>query len=188
MKKLFLAWHPLSSSLTAPFHPPCPSTLQCTSLMSEQYGNVCRYNTGLLQLSEPKVLIINWDLKIITRRQQSRQLCSIMTKYAEQRGRGEHTLCLLVSVQLRGMLISMFIWMAFIVTIIFLLRWIFFFIFLRVITSIKALLHGTVKEKAYPEWACLLQNHYWMLQDLSMDCEITYSPHRQCAHTHTFFS
>lgn len=124
-KKLFLVWHSLFSSLSAPFHPPCPSTLWCTSLLPEQCKNVCSYSTGFLQLSEPKVLIINWDLKIITRRQQSRQLCSIMTKYAEQHGREERAPCLLVSVQLRGMLISMFISVAFIVTIIFLLCWIF---------------------------------------------------------------
>lgn len=112
-------------SRTAPFHHPCPSTLWCTSLPPEQRENVCSYSTGLLQVSEPKVLIINWDLKIITRRQQSRQLSSTMTKYAEQGRREECAPCLLVSVQLRGMLISMFISMASIVTILFLLHWIF---------------------------------------------------------------
>lgn len=40
-KKVFFAWHPLSASLSAPFHPPCPSTLWCTSLLPEQWENVC---------------------------------------------------------------------------------------------------------------------------------------------------
>lgn len=62
----------------------------------------------------------------------------------------------------------------------------FFFIFLRVITLIKALLHGTVKEKAYPEWACLSQNHYWMLQDLSWTVR-SHIPHTGNVHTHTHF-
>lgn len=105
-------------------------------------------------MSEPKVLIISWDWKIITGRQQSRQLSSTMTKYAEQGRREECAPCLVVSVQLRGMLISMFISMASIVTIIFLLHWIFFIIiiiiFLRVIILIKIPLHSTVKEKSTP--------------------------------------
>lgn len=118
--------------------------------------NVCSYCTGLLQLSEPTVLIMSWDLEIITRRQPSRQLYIVMTKYAEQCRREERTLCHLVSVQLRGMVISMFISMLFTVTIVFLLQWIFFYsiLFLRVSILIKALLPSAVKEIAHPNLTC----------------------------------
>lgn len=134
--------------------------------------NVCSYCTDLLQLSEPTVLIMNWDLEIITRRQPSRQLYIVMTKYAEQRGREERTLCHLVSVQLRGMVISMFIsvlFSLFTVTIVFLLQWIFFFnsiLFLRVSILIKALLPSAVKEIAHPDLACSYWSHCCMLNGL----------------------
>ena len=111
-KKWFLVWHPLS------WLPPtfCAPPHQCAVHIT-----AARAVRNWMQIQHwPKVLIVSWDW-----RHWSRQLCSIMTKYAEQCGREEHAPCLLFSVQLRGMLISMFISMAFIATIISLLHWIF---------------------------------------------------------------